>query len=67
MNRGTACNAKKMKMNNSQVQNEQIFSLEKSKKNRREIEKKEVMDEGQREGDNGVVCGVVKEDRRGDR
>lgn len=25
------------------------------------------MDEGQREGDNGGVCGVVKEDRRGDR
>lgn len=40
MNRDTACNAKKMKMNDPQVQNEQIFSLGKVQKQERNGEKK---------------------------
>ena len=69
MNRRTACNAEKMKMNDPQVQNEQIFSLGKVQKQERNGKKKmsRVTDGGQRECDDSGVCGVAQEERGGDR
>lgn len=61
----TACNAKVMKTNDRQVQNELIFSLGGVQKQEGGGEKRKgVTDEGQRKGDGG---GVAREERGGDR